>query len=208
MLEFIFINEVRKKKQKKKREESVLMKRAIDRGSYDERDRTQYGLRNNTMFTRIYKSTMSEVLNRKLITAIMFGEKLVIDCGFESHMSYRELSSCAKQLMFSFVLNRAANDPYDIYLCNLDSKGELYRRLLSFFPTMNDPGYPLNFTSQSYLELFPKEKLVYLSPHASNVMSSYNPDTVYIIGGIVDKVSKIYKLDILYYFYVYVIRTL
>lgn len=173
-----------------KRQAAVLLKKSLEEKDVEENE-LDYGLRNNTMFTRIYKTVMSQVLNQKLITAMMFGEKLVIDCGFESHMTYREISSCAKQLMFSFVANRAAKFPFDMHLCNLDPKGELKRRLLSFFPTMDDPAYPLNTTSQSYLELFPKEKLVYLTPHTSHVMQKYNPDDIYIIGGIVDKVSGI-----------------
>lgn len=186
-LEFLWLNEVKRKAAKKKKQHSLLLNKVHDEKESENSDELAYGLRNNTMFTRIYKSTMSEVLNKKLINAMCFGQKLVIDCGFESHMSYREISSCAKQLMFGFVSNRASRDPFDIHLCNVDPKGELKRRLLSFFPTMDNSGYPFNTTSQSYLELFPKENLVYLTPHTHNIMQKYNPDDVYIIGGIVDK---------------------
>ena len=191
-MEFLWVNEIRRKTLKIKKQQALLLKKSLEEKVIEEeRDVMHYGLNHNTIFHRIYKTTISQSLNKKLITAMMFGEKIVIDCGFESHMAYKEISSCAKQLMFSFVANRASKSPFDMHLCNLDPKGELKRRLLSFFPTMDEAGYPLNATSQSYLELFPKEKLVYLTPHTSNVMQSYNPDDVYIIGGIVDKVSDV-----------------
>lgn len=39
---------------------------------------------------------------------------------------------------------------------------------------------------KSYLDLFPKERLVYLSSESENVLESLNQDDVYIIGGLVD----------------------
>lgn len=156
----------------------------------EESHHLRYGLNNNTMFHRVYRTKMSHYFNSKLISAMMFGEKLVFDCGFESHMTTTEISSCAKQFIFSFGKNRENIDPFDIILCNIDLKGELIKRIYSFLPTMNEPGFPLTYTTKSYLELFPKKDLIYLTPHTNNVMSNFIPDKIYIIGAIVDKVSK------------------
>ena len=41
---------------------------------------------------------------------------------------------------------------------------------------------------KSYLDLFPKEDLVYLTPNAPDFMTEYDPHKIYIIGGLVDKV--------------------
>lgn len=53
-------------------------------------------------------------------------------------------------------------------------------------PTMLDPAFPLNVHSGSYLDHFPKDNLVYLTPHCKNDLTEYNPDHVYIIGAMVD----------------------
>jgi len=41
-------------------------------------------------------------------------------------------------------------------------------------------------TESSYLDIFPNEKLIYLSPDSNVEMTSFDHDAVYIIGGIAD----------------------
>lgn len=53
---------------------------------------------------------------------------------------------------------------------------------------MYEPWFPLNVHTNSYLDLFPKEQLVYLTPHCREELRTYDHDAIYIIGGIVDKV--------------------
>ena len=38
----------------------------------------------------------------------------------------------------------------------------------------------------SHLDLFPREKLVYLSPDSNNDLERFNEDDIYVIGGIID----------------------
>lgn len=57
-------------------------------------------------------------------------------------------------------------------------------------PTVFDLEFPLNIHEKSYLDIFPKEQLVYLTPHCKEQMSTYDHNAIYIIGGIVDKVMK------------------
>lgn len=46
------------------------------------------------------------------------------------------------------------------------------------------------------MDLFPKEKLVYLTPHCFNDLEEFSYDDYYIIGGMVDKVRIEIKLII------------
>ena len=41
--------------------------------------------------------------------------------------------------------------------------------------------------SGAYFEAFPKEKLVYLTADAEETLQSFDPEKVYVIGGIVDR---------------------
>jgi hypothetical protein len=38
--------------------------------------------------------------------------------------------------------------------------------------------------------MFPPEKLVYLSPDSRNDLKYFNPDDIYVIGGLVDRGSE------------------
>lgn len=44
--------------------------------------------------------------NNRLIQAMQFGQKLIVDCGYEENMVKREIINCAKQIMFLFSDNR------------------------------------------------------------------------------------------------------
>lgn len=66
----------------------------------------KYSLGYNNILLRIYDTTINQMYNNKLIQAIMFGEKLVIDCGYDKDMSKRENMNSAKQLMLLFSENR------------------------------------------------------------------------------------------------------
>ena len=51
----------------------------------------------------------------------------------------------------------------------------------------DDNTLPALITGQHQLDLFPRDKLVYLSPDSRNDLNHYNEDDIYVIGGIVDK---------------------
>lgn len=72
----------------------------------------RYGLGYNTILLRVYDSTINQFYNNRLIQAMMFGEKIVIDCSYESHMSRRETTNCAKQFMLLFSENRVHDGRY------------------------------------------------------------------------------------------------
>ncbi|KAG8034268.1 hypothetical protein G9C98_001352 [Cotesia typhae] len=149
----------------------------------------QYTLGGNTMFMRIRDSSMNTASNWWLHRASMFGPKVVLDCGFEDKMTRQEIRNCAKQLMFAFAANRDYPDPFDLHFCNLNRSSYLFEELYSFIPTMLEPEFPINLHENSYLDFYPKDKLVYLTPDCKQMMSDYDTDAVYIVGAIVDKVS-------------------
>lgn len=79
------------------------------------------------------------------------------------------------------------SDPYDLYFCNFN-EGVLKDYLKRHIPTIEEPAFPLNVHKESYLDLFPKDKIVYLTPHSKDTMEVYDHDAIYVIGAIVDKV--------------------
>ncbi|XP_032666299.1 mitochondrial ribonuclease P protein 1 homolog [Odontomachus brunneus] len=190
-LHYLFINEkmdeTKKAKAAQKKAERLIKlaeeKQAEDTGEI------KYGLTNNTMFMRIYPHTISHYYNSKLIWNMMFEPKIVFDCGYEDYMNRRENHNCAKQLTLAFSVNRNHNNPMSLNFCNLKKESLLSHYFQRFMPNLFDQDFPAIVTSQSYLDLFPKDQLVYLTPHCKTDLVEYDPDMVYIIGAMVDKVN-------------------
>lgn len=149
----------------------------------------KYGLLHNSLFMRIYKTTMQRFYNGQLIQNMMFDPKIVFDCSYENNMTQREIHNCAKQLCMAFADNRIHVNPLCLYFCNFNQEGLLKQYLHQNIPTLLNDDFPAEITSQSYLDVFPKDQLVYLTPHCRVNMTEYDPDMVYIIGALVDRVS-------------------
>ncbi|OPJ89919.1 tRNA methyltransferase 10-like protein B [Patagioenas fasciata monilis] len=54
---------------------------------------------------------------------------------------------------------------------------------------MNDgfSSYLMDTTEESYLDLFPSDAIVYLTPDSENVLEDIDPSKVYVLGGLVDE---------------------
>lgn len=117
-----------------------------------------------------------------------YGQSTVIDCSYEEHMVSREILNAAKQMTFVFGDNRIHREPFNLHLCNVDLNGQFMKQLRRNIPSIDEPWFPLNIHCKSYLEIFPKEKLVYLTPHCREELTTYDHDAVYIVGCMVDKV--------------------
>ncbi|OWZ21837.1 RNA (guanine-9-)-methyltransferase [Phytophthora megakarya] len=111
------------------------------------------------------------------------GVKVVIDCGFEENMTEKEKRSLSQQIMFSYGVNRRSPTPMNTYITSLhgDIKKNL-EKISGFHEWQAFTG-----SSNSYLDLFKKESLVYLTADSPNTISKLSRDKVYIIGGIVDR---------------------
>lgn len=155
-----------------------------------ENDHLIYGLFHNTMFLRVYESTMDHWHNNKLIQAMQFGQNLVIDCSYDDYMNDKEMRNTAKQLTLCFALNRMHNEPFNVHHCNANFQKTTMKNLQKSLVQIHDTAFPFNITEKSYLDLFPKEKLVYLTPHCKNDLEEFNPDDIYIVGAMVDKSSQ------------------
>ncbi|XP_078049944.1 tRNA methyltransferase roswell [Augochlora pura] len=149
----------------------------------------EYGLARNTMFIRICDKTMNNFYNKRLIDAIMYGPKVVFDVGYDKDMTAYESQNCAKQLLLSFSLNRYHKNPFNLYFCNANKSGLVMRQLHKCIPPIYDDYFPINITEKSYLDVFDKDKLIYLTPDAKQTIEDFDHDKVYIIGAMVDKVN-------------------
>ena len=188
-LKFLWLNEIKlendKEKKKLRKAEWLAKKQELTNDTGE----MKYGLLNNSLFLRIYETTMNHYYNGRLIYNMMFEPKLVFDCGYEEHMTKHEIHNCSKQLALSFAHNRTHANPLTLYFCNFNKDGLLKQHLHQNIPTLMQDDFPLIMTSQCYLDIFPKNQLVYLTPHCRTNLTKYDPNMIYIIGALVDKVN-------------------
>ncbi|EDW85720.1 uncharacterized protein Dwil_GK23002 [Drosophila willistoni] len=185
--------EMKRESEKRKKEQRAVdtERRLVEvRKERAENNHIIYGLAHTSMFLRIYDTTINHWQNNRLTRAMQFAPKMVLDCSYDQHMTIREASYAAKQLMLSFAENRSNDEPFDLHYCNADLGGKCMESLKRYIPTMLNPEFPMNVHTKCFTELFPKEQLVYLTPHCREDLVKYNPDDIYIVGAMVDTVNN------------------
>ncbi|XP_072940880.1 mitochondrial ribonuclease P protein 1 homolog [Epargyreus clarus] len=149
-----------------------------------------YGLKHQSLFLRIRDQSINNFDNYRSLQSMRYGQPLIIDCSYEEHMVRREIVNAAVQVTLLFGDNRIHKDPFDVHLCNVNLEGPFMRQVHKNIPLIDEPWCPLNIHSKSYLDMFPKDKLVYLTPHCREEITNYDHDAVYIIGCMVDKINN------------------
>nr|CAG4645800.1 EOG090X0D3U [Lynceus sp. MCZ IZ 141354] len=188
-LRFYFINEMKKKSEQEKKAEirKKMEEEYANRESLPKDGHIQYGLWNNNIFLKISETKMDRFYTSRLIPALQFAPPLLLDMSYDDHMSTRESSNAANQLAIAFSNNRQHPEPMNLMLVNAKRDGSTMEFLEKRIPILYNPDFPMEVHPESYLDLFPKEKLVYLTPHCKEEMTHFDPDAIYIIGCFVDK---------------------
>ena len=112
-------------------------------------------------------------------------------------MKLYECRLLAGQIGILYYENRVNRDypevlPFDVHFTNCGKAKQTMEALEKHIKRMDQlTGY---FHEGSYLDLpdlFPKKRLVYLSPHARDAIGEYSHDDIYIIGGYNDRTSHL-----------------
>lgn len=151
---------------------------------FDNEGNISYKTYRNSILCSYDSKNRKRILDyQKVVHSYILNEaRLVIDLSYEEHLSPKQLMVLASQIIFSHTLICSMKNPASLYLCNLDKSSRTFDSLQrSWRP---DLGY-LYHTPKSYLDVFPKEKLVYLTAHTDTILD-FNPDDIWIVGGMID----------------------
>ncbi|KAM4611763.1 tRNA methyltransferase 10 homolog B [Polymixia lowei] len=134
---------------------------------------------------QLTKRVMKAITKERLAEAQATGPKLCVDLSMTDCMSDKEISRLSGQLRRLYGSNRKTNRPFHLFLTDLREDSRLYRECLR----MNDGflDYVIDITEESCLDLFPSEKVIYLTPDAEEALERMDADKVYILGGLVDE---------------------
>ncbi len=157
-------------------------------GLFDNKGDLVYGLWHNSMVAKIFKYHCNKLFNHRLRNAALFGQKLVIDLDYDQYMKFSECRQLAKQLALLYSYNKyKTREPFDLHFTNCNFQTPTMEAIPNYLINYNSPNFLSTFHTKSYLDLFPKERLVYLTPNANESLKNYDFDDIYIIGGFVDK---------------------
>jgi tRNA (guanine9-N1)-methyltransferase len=120
--------------------------------------------------------------------------KFIFDLDYNHLMKTRELKSLASQISYCYYINKKNPTPFRYIITNYtgEAKFEL--------ESMGSKNWYAKFYEEKFGEIDEivnsGKEIIYLSPDSSNVLTEINKDSIYVIGGFVDKpVSKYRSLD-------------
>ncbi|NWW62816.1 TM10C methyltransferase, partial [Ifrita kowaldi] len=182
-LKYLHLKELHKKNDKRKMDEKRERRlEAQDQAS--KMDETK-----KSSFLCMWSSTMDKAYNWRAAQSMIFGQPLVFDMSYEKEMSVREVTNTVRQIVLSESCNRRSVDPFHIHFCNFKDDSLYHREFIKQYREAWGK-LLITVTDQCYTEIFPKDKLIYLTADSPKVMKTFDHDKIYIVGSMVDKSIK------------------
>ncbi|NXL56967.1 TM10C methyltransferase, partial [Chordeiles acutipennis] len=182
-LKYLHLKELYKKNDKRKVEEK-RERRLETKEQASETHETK-----KTSFVCLWASAMDRAYNWRVAQSMVFGQPLVFDMSYEKDMSFREVANTVRQLVLSESCNRRSVDPFHIHFCNFKDDSLYHKEFIKHYKEAWSK-LLITVTDQCYTEVFPKEKLIYLTADSPRVMKTFDHDKIYIVGSMVDKSIK------------------
>ncbi|KAM4808260.1 tRNA methyltransferase 10 homolog B [Rhinophrynus dorsalis] len=131
------------------------------------------------------KRFLKALTKERLLEAKDSGPRVCIDLSMTQHMTRKEISRLAAQIRRLYGSNRKAAKPFWLYLTDFVENSLLYDECVR----MNDGfvNYLVDTTEDSFLDIFPLENIIYLTPDSDNALEDIDPQKVYVLGGLVDE---------------------
>ncbi|NXB95865.1 TM10C methyltransferase, partial [Vidua chalybeata] len=182
-LKYLYLKELHKKNDKRKMDEK-RERRLEAQDQYSKTDETK-----KSPFVCLWSRTMDKAYSWRAAQSMVFGQPLIFDMSYEKEMSVREVTNTVRQIVMSESSNRRSVDPFHIHFCNFKDDSLYHREFIKNYRDAWDK-LLITVTDQCYTEIFPKDKLIYLTADSPKVMKTFDHDKIYIVGSMVDKSIK------------------
>ncbi|NWU34055.1 TM10C methyltransferase, partial [Hylia prasina] len=182
-LKYLHVKELHKKNDKRKMDE----KRERRLEAQNQASNTDEMKKSS--FVCLWSSTMDKAYNWRVAQSMIFGQPLVFDMSYEKEMSVREVTNTVRQIVISESCNRRSVDPFHIHFCNFKDDSLYHREFIKHYREAWGK-LLITVTDQCYTEVFPKDKLIYLTADSPKVMKTFDHNKIYIVGSMVDKSIK------------------
>ena len=140
----------------------------------------------NRLMLNLSLATLNRYVKPEQIYSEENGPYLVLDMAYDDIMGKREHKNMWKQVAEGFGYNVSRKNPFFCHITGVSEQSEEYSE--TYLDGKNR--FDFKLTDECYTELFPRNRLVYLSPDAPVELKTFDHNAVYIIGGLVDKSQK------------------
>lgn len=159
---------------------------------FDENNRPIYLKWHNALFMHLTESYLDHLHDWKKRVAAMFGQKLVIDLSYEDDLNIRGAKYVADQLRRIYAANYlASEESFDLHLTNFDESSLTVQNLgQKFRDTLSCPKTMISVHHQKLTDVFPRERLVYLTNFRCAPYSVLNQDDIIVLPGFPEKITQ------------------
>lgn len=140
-----------------------------------------YGLANNNLIHNFSVTRLANVWHSSL-----FGSKLVFDFSYDHLMRSFEQKSLARQLQRISFWNQKLSDPFDLIFSNFSGDEEFLKEFIVLTHGLSPSDTHISVNEKPVHELFARQDIIYLSPDGDKYLTHFEPDKIYVIGGLVD----------------------
>jgi len=148
-----------------------------------------YGLGQNTIKLRLSEANMKKESDWRVWREFSLNSTpLVVDFSYASKLQnhHRMKSLIQSEAGLGVKLNKEAKTPFPLYFTGVSPDIQQWMKKV-YCIDEDGTNFPVEITDKLQTELFPRERLVYLSPDSKNDLIEFNDDDIYVIGGIIDK---------------------
>lgn len=181
-LKYLHIKELYKKNDKRKMDEK--RERRLETQKQASETETK-----RSSFICLWANAMDKAYNWRVAQSMIFGQPLVFDMSYEKDMSIREVANTVRQIVLSESCNRRSVDPFHIHFCNFKDDSLYHKEFIKHYREAWGK-LLITVTDQCYTDVFPKDKLIYLTADSPKVMKTFDHDKIYIVGSMVDRSIK------------------
>jgi len=155
----------------------------------EECEHIYYGLGGNIIQLRINDDHMKRFYNWQGVREFSIGTPLVVDFSYLKNIkSNKNVKGVIdREANLAIQHNKTSHAPFALHFTGVNPELKEKMESLQCINAENRVNMAVEITEKHQLDLFPKEKLVYLSPDSRNDLLRFNEDDVYVIGGIIDR---------------------
>ncbi|KAI1287417.1 Mitochondrial ribonuclease P protein 1 -like protein [Halotydeus destructor] len=157
---------------------------------FDDMNRPVYRPWHNQIVPWMTERDLRYVSDYKRLNAAMWGSKFVFDFDYEDIMRKQDVINLAKQLACCYGANYTSKSPFDLYFCNYKVPSLTDEYMSKAIGNLYESQTFIEKSDKCYTEIFPKDRLIYLTPNASTKLQDIDDDDIIIMGALVDRVVQ------------------